>query len=92
MQPIPAAHSAELVGVLFSVVSLMRQVPASAAHPDLIDFSAAREGRFLVLRPIEDAGRAALVEHLQKISAVGGERDARELLVDAPAEPVGLVS
>ncbi len=69
----------------------MRQLPAPAATAYLIDLAAVRGAGFVVLRLDEQDARTALVEHLLEIGTVSDAQDARELLADAPAEPVGVV-
>jgi len=57
----------------------------------LVDLSAARGPRFVVLRTDDAQARDALVAHLVDVGAVSDEHDARELVADAPVEPVGVV-
>lgn len=70
---------------------MCRQVPAPSAAAWLIDLASTRGPRFVVLSASADVAREALGEYLVSIGRVSDIEEARELLADSLAEPVGVV-
>jgi hypothetical protein len=69
----------------------MRQVPAPSATAWLLDLTAARGPRVVVLRGDEAEAREALARHLQDIGSAFSDEEAAELIAEATSEPVGVV-
>jgi len=69
----------------------MSQVPAQPTTAWLLDLTAARGPRVVVLRRDEAQARAALVEQLIAMGTVSAAREAEDLLTDVVGEPVGVI-
>ena len=69
----------------------MSQVPAQPATAWLLDLTAVRGPRVVVLRCDEAQARAALVEQLIAISTVSTAHEAAELVAESSSEPVGVI-
>lgn len=90
-QPPSAGNCAATVDVIFSWVSLMRQLPSPSAMGWLFDLGDLRGPWILVLRDREDEARERLAEHLVGLAQAVDVRDAFELLESVEAERAGVV-
>jgi len=69
----------------------MRQVPAPSVAAWLLDLTAARGPRVVVLRRDEAQAHAAFVEQLIAIGVLASADEARELVAEAISEPVEVI-